>query len=564
MNFTLNNFKSHVDSTILQRGREYYQSGQVIDLEEVGDGMWSAVVSGSDNYDVLIEQFDGNNLLCDCNCPYEYGPTCKHVASVLYAIEETFTEYMTKKASSKPRKKRKTKQEKVVDALNNLDKEELVNFIAGMAKSDRTLSDKILAQYGNDGFDKQAYKKLIQGILTSETDGGFIDYHGSIRAGRQIYQTVSHAQQETAANRLWNAVILYQAVIESVSPVIPHADDSNGDLGDCLVVSLENLKNISSTLTIAEQETLFDYCLSEAVKEVYEGWDWGWDLARIAAGIIKNEIQRHRLYDVLDTMASHSTKDKRISGMLSNFDYERAELIKLTVIERLDDSKSAEKFLIEHLELERFRERLVHFYIEIGRFAEARQLCNEWLIIPHQRKRGFYRTFTELLLQIASKEEKPDEVIKLAESLFLDTGDFAYYDRLKEQIADENWQDFVKQLIPKAEKAPLYRLPTTEIYVREEMWDKLLAAMDHTNRRLVDYYRKYLEPRFPEAMCDIYEKIARDILASRANRKGYREVCHYLHQIQQLGQEDRVEALIQEFRDTYSKRRALLEELDKL
>ena len=73
---------------ILERGMEYYYAGCVESLE-ADEAEITAVVEGTEDYDVLIELDRGKVLDMECSCPYaEGGEHCKHMAAVLYAWEQ--------------------------------------------------------------------------------------------------------------------------------------------------------------------------------------------------------------------------------------------------------------------------------------------------------------------------------------------------------------------------------------------------------------------------------------------------------------------------------------------
>ena len=76
-------FRTH----ILERGKIYYYEGAVTQLEKTDDG-YSAIVEGSEDYEVEIVT-DGQRIMdMFCSCPYAAeGNYCKHMAAVLYQIE---------------------------------------------------------------------------------------------------------------------------------------------------------------------------------------------------------------------------------------------------------------------------------------------------------------------------------------------------------------------------------------------------------------------------------------------------------------------------------------------
>ena len=73
---------------ILERGRQYYNSNRVANMI-YENNLFQARVLGEKPYDVRIEISDDKIVLMRCSCPFAAsGQKCKHMAAVLYAIEE--------------------------------------------------------------------------------------------------------------------------------------------------------------------------------------------------------------------------------------------------------------------------------------------------------------------------------------------------------------------------------------------------------------------------------------------------------------------------------------------
>jgi uncharacterized Zn finger protein len=562
MSLSLKNFKKNIDPSILSRGREYYKNRQITDLEESGDGIWSAQVRGSQNYLVEIQQDEAGNLAWECDCPYDLGPLCKHVAAVLYAIEENFSEYLDKK----PRKtatKRKTQAEKVEEILQSLSHEELLELLRKQLQVDRQLASHILARFGK-GDEKQAYLKLVKAALSAEKDQGYIDYHGSNRAARKIAPLLDEAQNYRLKNDIHKALPIYQAVIEGVVPAIPHADDSSGLLGDCIRDSVEVLQAMAPKLQGKARDEFFQYCLTEAAKAPYRDWDWCWDLAEIAANLLTTAEERLKVFELLDQLAGQV---RDFGGSSWHFDYrrQRAESIKLSVIKRLDDPEAYENFLKSQLNLEDFREALILLYLEKDQYAEAKVLVREFLTGAKSKQyAGLEFRFQDLLLKIAQKEGNLGETLRLAEYLFLRGGDFEYYEILKQETEPSQWQAHRSRLLKELGRG-YYGEQIAAIYAREEAWADLLQFLqteDHPG--LVEQYRDKLERLFPKEMSAIYEKLAFDRIEQQATRKGYQVACLYLRRMQKLGDKERVKELVSKLKSKYANRSALLDELKKL
>lgn len=99
---TIKNFKSQIRPVVLQRAREYFNNGRVSKITRISDG-YIATVKGTEIYDVEI-YLDGERIVAaDCDCPYDYGGICKHIAAVLLAIEKQRSAAPSEVSSSETR-----------------------------------------------------------------------------------------------------------------------------------------------------------------------------------------------------------------------------------------------------------------------------------------------------------------------------------------------------------------------------------------------------------------------------------------------------------------------------
>ncbi len=566
MALTLKTFKREINSTILKRGRNYFREDHIIELEEVEQGSWSAKVQGSDEYDVTITQGDLDQLNCRCNCLYDGGLICKHISAVLYAIEDGFPEYFDKKPrkASKSPKKRKSRHDRVLETLNQLPKDTLVAVLGEIAGGDRQISNMILARFSDESPDKKEYIRTIKDILGSVKDRGFIDYQGSNRAGDMIYELLIQADSDLEQGRIANAIAIYQAVVETVVPVIEHADDSGGVLASSIDSGLDGLRSSSNHLSVQERGRLFDYCVSEAFESRYKGWDWCWTLAQIAADMVTSLEERQRVFELLDKMVKRKQQDNAQYGWSTGFDKQRAEMSKLSVVERLDDPDQIHLFLVDHVHMDQFREKLVGLYIKQSELEQAKTLCQEWLDNPESHQRGYQTRFRDLLLQIAQVEADQPTIRELSQQLLIGTGQLQYYTIYKTTHTDNEWGGALNELIVVAGKDSPHHNLVPQLLVKEEMWDELLTFMQSGSRPSIEPYRKHLERRFPEGVCEIYERHLKTLLEEKVNRKGYQEACRYLRRIHKLGQAEFATKIVLELRRQYSNRRALMDELNKL
>ena len=92
------NFEAHIDYSILQRGQQYFALETIKELKKEKTG-WEAIVEGSVTYSVSIKGQDEIEHWA-CTCPFDQGPICKHVAAVLYAIQNRKFEDMMKRKNT--------------------------------------------------------------------------------------------------------------------------------------------------------------------------------------------------------------------------------------------------------------------------------------------------------------------------------------------------------------------------------------------------------------------------------------------------------------------------------
>ena len=110
MTLRLSDFEQQIDPTILRRGYEYFIIGSVTDVDDLGDGEYEATVEGSDIYNVSLH-IEGDEVTeYDCDCPYDWGPVCKHVVAVLFHLRKELQETPRKQTRSKPKKESEAAQ----------------------------------------------------------------------------------------------------------------------------------------------------------------------------------------------------------------------------------------------------------------------------------------------------------------------------------------------------------------------------------------------------------------------------------------------------------------------
>lgn len=132
---TLDNFEQFVEPKIIGRGFDYFKEGEVVRLEKVSEREFSALVFGTEKYDVFVKLSGREIVEYECSCPYDYGDTCKHAVAVFYKLRKNdFTD----------------SAEKLREIFENLDNGILRSFVNDLLKKDRKFRQEFLRTFDED------------------------------------------------------------------------------------------------------------------------------------------------------------------------------------------------------------------------------------------------------------------------------------------------------------------------------------------------------------------------------------------------------------------------------
>jgi hypothetical protein len=563
MSLTFANFKQIIPAQILARGRDYVRQGQILDLSfDEEELIWEAQVEGTDLYDVRIELQSNGGLNSSCTCPYDMGEHCKHVAAVLYAIEEAFPDYL----GTKPRKKsakRQTRHDKLRQRLEKTSREQLVSILLELTRSDRELLNQLLIHLDAGDAKPMDYRRVVKDALRAgRGDYGFLDYTGSNRAGRKLGELLDQAEAWRNAGEIDKAIGVYQAVIDETVPAIGHADDSSGVLGDCINIAVEGLAESAAVQTEAGREALFTYCLERARRKEFHGWDWGWDLLAIAEKLVSTPEHRALFTSALDEIEADISKPSE-GGYISDYGLEQIALFKLALIDRFDGEDASRQFLLANTHLDRVRIELIERCIRKDELEEAMRQIQAGIASSQQRRLpGLTHQYDALRVKLLQQQGDKTGVIEGARALWLDGGNEDNFELLCRMIPAPEWGAFVERLIKDIRRPE----QLAWLYARENRWRDLMTLVqtDRQGGWLIGAYRDQLESRFPDDVAALYEKMVDEILVRATGRGGYKQAIAYLRQMKKIGQITRAEALVQRIRTQYANRPALLDELGKL
>ena len=566
MQIPLDQFEQVIDEKILQRGLTYFKKGHVQELEEISPNTYEAIVEGTEDYTVRLTV--ENNVVTEysCDCPYDLGPVCKHVAAVIFSLQEeelglTKIKGKTKKAAKSGVKKSKSVATQIDELMDKASVDELKELIRTEAKKNAMFRNHVLShlEHYNENISKDLYQKQLKAMIRSATDRyGFIDWNKARALGRAVYELLDSAKKQIDHGSFEKAAMVCFAVMEEMLEALNGADDSNGDIGGCIDEATNLLDEMAArceSKTVRKQ--IFDFCADEFEKGRFAGWDWHEGLLSSAANLAETDAD-------FDRVLALAEKKQQ-----SDWANERIQMIKYGLLVKKKGQDIADKFLEQNMDNSRFREMAIERALEQKNYAKAVKLAQDGVKTDMKDKPGLAKEWYDWLLKIAQEQNDTPKIIEYARYLLIDNfrNEQDYFQVLKEHVKPEEWEAFVDGIVSeiKAKRRWYDTGLVGTIYIREEKWDKLWEMVkENPTLSTIEQYESYLSKHYADEMVDLYAGRILDYLERNMGRDHYQTACRYIRRMIKLGGKAKANNLIAQLRTLYAKRPALMEELDRV
>jgi len=563
MQITLNEFERQINKTILSRGLLYFRQGRVHKPVEPSPGKYEFSVEGTADYTVQISLKNGVISDYVCDCPYDWGPVCKHVAAVVYYLRQDEPELnrKTRKRKNTAKKKRKTLADQVNELLESTSHNELKQFIRAKAEQDRTFRNMFLTSFAHLNTDesKSLYVKQVKSILSAAADRhGFINWSAAGRVGVAVDQLLKTAQKQVDAKCYKSAMFISTAVMEQMTKALQYADDSNGDIGGSIDAAFDILYQVAQAHSDEKiRKLVLEYCFKAFDKEIFAGWDWHIGVLQIAASLIKTEKETERILAQIDRVQR------------SAYEQETAQSIKYEILLKTKGEAAADHYLEKNITNAQLRRIALQKALDHKEFAKANQLAQYGVKYDRQDRPGLAKEWYDWLLKIAQAQGKTEKIIEYARYLLIDSfrNEQDYYQILKTHVNPADWTEFIEKVIEEIsiKKQGIYMNQVANIFIREKWWHKLKKMVKrNSNLETIKHYEKYLAKDYAGDVVDMYAKGIMKYMENNVGRKHYQYICRYLRRMIKLGGIEQANKTIARLRETYPNRRALMEELNNV
>lgn len=566
MALSLDNFEQQIDETILERGLDYFTRGCVTDMEDLSGGDYEATVEGSDTYIVYLH-IEGNKVTeYECDCPYDWGPVCKHTVAALYYLQKELQDEDRKTIKELPREKKESEGKQMEKLLKQLSHDDLKAFVHEMCISDKNFRRLFIAKHISCLYpeSKELYAKQLQTLVKTYSDRyGFVGYEEAGLLADAVNKMVKRALAGVEKGEKWKAIYVAQAIVEEMKEVINCADDSNGEIGGCIEEAFEVLEAlVESDLDEAMHEELFNWLIIHFEKGTLKGWDWYFSFMEVAIGLIKSKQEKERIKTLLSRI--------KPTGEHWDWNYRQAEALTLQLIRKTEDEEATVRFMESHLSNPDFRKEVIEEALREKNYTKAEELASEGIRKDEKEARGLAEDWRNYLLVIYQKANNPEEVIRLARYFLVNfSGRYHprkyYYDLLKSLIPQEQWQEYVEGLVVSMNHVSRYDSNyegVAQLYIWESQWEKFLKLLREniTFERIADA-EQYLKGSYAMELATMYKDLILTYMEKNMSRSHYQSACSYIRRMIKLGARPMAVELMEQLRKLYPKRRALLEEL---
>ncbi|TKC16172.1 SWIM zinc finger family protein [Robertmurraya kyonggiensis] len=542
----INNFKSYINKTILDRGHDYFLEGRVEKAIDKGEQEYIFHIEGSDNYEVLVElDEDGDILYSECDCPYDFGPICKHEVAVFFQLKEMLNQVNVKDKNFR-------KEPKIQEVLKDLPREELIDIILNIVKKDDRLESSLRLKYSKVDH-KQELKRAQQLIkeIVKEYKGreGFIKYRDTGDFVREMMDIDEIAR--TTEDVLLALDISFLLLKEAID-AFQYADDSDGNIGYLVTNTLGAVEEIASRGTGVEHVQIFEKLFAQLDKQYFDGWeDFKFDLLNICIGMATDVKLREQLRFKLESMLKKES---------DRYMQEQILQLLLGLIEQYGTKEEEDEFISRHLQFTSFRERVLAKYLQEGKYQQVIELADEGeekdLKYP-----GLISKWKKFRYEAYKKLQLSDEQKVLGKELFFD-GNFEYYQDLKELASREDFYANLKRELKDADGWYSTRM-FLRLIEEENDLDEILEFVKN-NPSYIEQYEKKLLGQFKEEVIEIYQDYIKAEAATSSNRNQYKEICRKLKKYKVIAGDERLQELVAYFKSLYIKRPAFIDELGKI
>lgn len=557
MNFSLQYIEKNVDEEELLKAELLLEKGRVGPLTELDKHLWIANIEGDDRHLEVEAKISPSKVLagsCECET-FRQKRQCSHFIALLLKLRR-----QTAKPTPRPSKSDSQKKLTTGLVLNQIDPEELIDFVRQYAKTNRNFSIALKARFAasvDTMKSDEKYRQLLESAISAarKTDRS-ISQRGAQKISKVLKELEVTAQRALADKDFVEGFMIAKSIIERISPVFSKVTSDKVRLEPQLEKAFRLISSVlSASIAPALEKQIWEYCAEESNKLLYRSN--GLDLAFL-----------NLMHQVANTTARKQLLLEQTAVLLSKYEREKRPntdllLFRFKLLEAFGHPEMAQQLIAQHLNTPEILLFAVKYAIEHDQPKQAQKLAEAGLDLPQELY--IKDQLEDHLLQLASQENQSEKVLEYGERRLLRSLNTEYYDQMR-ATNPANWPDHVERLLQKIRKLPFSKEKlhlAAYILLTEGRIDALEA---HLNQSLsVDLLLEFgpkIQQVGHQRLYELYHHLLHYYLRNHVGRKPSLKIRHSISQLQALGLTRLADQLVEEFRSEYGERHSLMEELD--
>lgn len=527
----MKNWKKLFASRILNRGYEYYIDDLVEDLYRDGDTVY-ATVNGADDYEVEITLYGGEVEDMFCSCPYaEDGNYCKHMAAVLYELEEG--EDVPEKAPV---------SNNIDEIVNSADEKYVRSFLINILNENELLRQRFVTLMSNQQRSVKEYKKLVDTIIRTYTNqSGYVEYHDAETMLDELLDLADDIDFFIESGQLLDAFELSCYLMQETLMTDP--DHENVYLlYDHLV---DDWYKIVEAASAEEKDIIFEKLLN----------DRG-NISRFTKSFLYNAFREPRfipkLFEMLDNEIAAAKNDR--------YKYDNVALQKIKLMTELQiDFDEIERNCRQYWDSDGVRRWLAEQYEQRGQVTDAIKIYEESILLDRDH-RGLVTQYREKLVRLYQQIGDDEKYMQVLWLLVTDDQNVEYYRELKSNYTADEWPVEREKVFQSYSSIALANL-----YCEEKLYDRLWELLKDEGLYMVLRYEDVLLPKHSVDILKKYQAYLNQAAKRADGRQAYQDWVRILKRMQKInGGKELAQQIANEWRVKYKNRRAMMEELRKL
>lgn len=408
-----------------------------------------------------------------------------------------------------------------------------------------------------DGKSLSDYREMVDSLYEEAEEQGYVPYgleidFSSIEKLAEIYKQKNNFQE---------AAKIYQALTEVIGEKMDYVDDSEGVYAGKFSQYLDDLLDCITKAGLEAEarrkyiKYLFDRYLQRDPDYFQD--DYGAALEMLCTSDEDLRYWEELLEDrIPDEMPGEKDWHRH---------YQAQELIsmKLYLLSRLGKIEECYALMEKHYRSSpdlglQFAEQL----LKDGDRERAVKVAEE-AVAPNPAY--LLAGLGDFLIKIY-EDTNPEKYKETLQSLFLQSGDWKYYEQLKQSASPEEWRDRLDNILAQTLQEGLGRSKNIEIYLREGMYDQALRdVLSLKNIYTLGEYQGELASRYPEQYFNAYRELIFPFANRSMGRRHYQDVVSYLRRMKDIkGFEGDVQEIVERLRKENKRKPAFIDEIKNL